>query len=252
MIKTCPICGKNYRTYRKKQVFCSESCKTQNIKTCDHCGKEYVSQFYKTKKKNYCSKECSYKSRLKNTYHEHECIMCGKKYKSKAHNSVYCSNRCKLDSIKIPIRTELCEWCGEEFKTQTTEKCCSKECKRLRKQNLRKVRRRENIELRIKDYLRHYLYRAVKGKQYNSKYYFDYTVPELIIHLNSLLTRGMTWDNYGRWHIDHIKPLCKFEFINLDGSENIVEIKKAMSLSNLQPLWAIDNIKKSGKYPAAI
>ena len=57
----------------------------------------------------------------------------------------------------------------------------------------------------------------------------------------------MTWENYGKWHIDHIKPLCSFIFVNSDGSVNLGEIKKANSLDNLQPLWAKENLSKGGK-----
>jgi hypothetical protein len=49
----------------------------------------------------------------------------------------------------------------------------------------------------------------------------------------------MSWNNYGKWHIDHVMPLSAF---NLN---NIEDVKKACHYTNLQPLWAIDNIKKS-------
>jgi hypothetical protein len=50
----------------------------------------------------------------------------------------------------------------------------------------------------------------------------------------------MSWSNYGRWHIDHKKPISKFK----DGS-NISVIN---ALSNLQPLWAKDNLSKGNKF----
>ena len=49
---------------------------------------------------------------------------------------------------------------------------------------------------------------------------------------------GMSWENYGKWHIDHIFPLSKFDFENPDS------LKRACHYSNLQPLWALENIKK--------
>ncbi len=62
-------------------------------------------------------------------------------------------------------------------------------------------------------------------------------------HLESLFTNGMTWENYGKWHIDHIIPKSFFEF----SSPNDVEFKMCWRLDNLQPLWAKDNIIKSNK-----
>jgi len=53
----------------------------------------------------------------------------------------------------------------------------------------------------------------------------------------------MTWDNYGKtgWHVDHIKPLTRFDLTEE------TEVVKAVHYTNLQPLWAVDNIRKSNK-----
>lgn len=71
-----------------------------------------------------------------------------------------------------------------------------------------------------------------------------FTLRELIIHIESLFSDGMTLENYGKWHIDHIKPKSLFNFESIDDSE----FKECWALSNLQPLWAKDNLKKSNKY----
>lgn len=57
-----------------------------------------------------------------------------------------------------------------------------------------------------------------------------YSAIELKEHIESLFTDGMCWDNYGEWHIDHIKPIISFP---KDTPMNVVN-----ALSNLQPLWA--------------
>lgn len=57
-----------------------------------------------------------------------------------------------------------------------------------------------------------------------------YSALDLKNHIISLFTDGMTWDNYGEWHVDHKAPISKF---SEDTPMNIVN-----SLSNLQPLWA--------------
>ncbi len=63
---------------------------------------------------------------------------------------------------------------------------------------------------------------------------------EALKHFESLFVEGMSWDNYGEWHVDHIRPLASF---------TEVDIHLANRIENLQPLWAEDNIKKSDRYP---
>ena len=65
-----------------------------------------------------------------------------------------------------------------------------------------------------------------------------YTRGEFIDHIQSLFKDGMCWANRGEWHIDHIKPVSAFI------KEGVTDPKIVNALSNLQPLWAEDNIRK--------
>jgi len=67
-----------------------------------------------------------------------------------------------------------------------------------------------------------------------------YSAMELKQHIESLFTEGMSWDNHGQWHIDHIKPVTKF---NKDELPSVVN-----ALSNLQPLWGSENRSKYNKF----
>jgi hypothetical protein len=60
-------------------------------------------------------------------------------------------------------------------------------------------------------------------------------------HLERQFTKGMTWDNYGEWHIDHIYPLAK--------ATTEEELIRLCHYTNLQPLWALDNLKKGANIP---
>lgn len=64
----------------------------------------------------------------------------------------------------------------------------------------------------------------------------------LVHHLESKFLPGMTWDNHGSWHIDHIKP-CKIFDI-----EDANQLRQCFNWTNLQPLWAQDNMKKSDRW----
>ena len=70
-----------------------------------------------------------------------------------------------------------------------------------------------------------------------------YTLAKIKNHLESLFSEGMTWENYGKWHIDHIIPISFFQFNSFDD----VEFRMCWRLENLQPLWATDNIRKGNK-----
>ena len=66
-------------------------------------------------------------------------------------------------------------------------------------------------------------------------------IKQLKTWISKRFLENMSWDNYGQWHIDHIKPCALF---NLDDPE---EQKRCFHFSNLQPLWAKDNLKKGCK-----
>jgi hypothetical protein len=61
-----------------------------------------------------------------------------------------------------------------------------------------------------------------------------------IIHLTKQFTDGMSLDNYGKWHIDHIIPFAS-------AGNDLNKLKELCHYTNLQPLWAIDNIMKRDK-----
>ena len=70
-----------------------------------------------------------------------------------------------------------------------------------------------------------------------------YTLEELMSHLEKQFTEGMTWDNYGEWHVDHKIPMTSFNFETTDDPE----FKLCWCLANLKPLWGPDNLSKGTK-----
>ena len=69
------------------------------------------------------------------------------------------------------------------------------------------------------------------------------TKQDLMVHLQNQFRPGMSWNNYGPvWHVDHIKPLIRFRM------EEESEQRKAFHYTNLQPLFALENILKSSKH----
>ena len=69
------------------------------------------------------------------------------------------------------------------------------------------------------------------------------SIIEARVHLEAQFQKGMNWDNHGEWHIDHIRPCASFS--DLTKKEQQLEV---CHYTNLQPLWAADNIRKSDKW----
>ena len=60
-------------------------------------------------------------------------------------------------------------------------------------------------------------------------------------YLEAKFKDGMTWENHGKWHIDHIIPCASFDLTKDD------EVKKCFHYTNLQPLWSKENLEKGCK-----
>ena len=91
--------------------------------------------------------------------------------------------------------------------------------------------------------LRHRLRMALKGnfKAGSAVRDLGCTIQELKVHLEKLFKPGMTWENYGEWHIDHKYPLSKADLTDRE------QLLKVCHYTNLQPLWKLDNLKKWNK-----
>tara|TARA_R110001632_G_scaffold1456_1_gene6432 strand:- start:10 stop:591 length:582 start_codon:yes stop_codon:yes gene_type:complete len=101
-------------------------------------------------------------------------------------------------------------------------------------------RRRTDPNFKILTILRGRIKDVLKGhsKSDSTINILGCTIEELWIHLESKFTEGMTRQNHGKWHVDHIIPCASFD---LTKPEQQV---KCFHYTNLQPLWALDNLKK--------
>ena len=64
-----------------------------------------------------------------------------------------------------------------------------------------------------------------------------YSALDLKHHIEKQFVEGMTWENHGDWHIDHIKAVATYD--------KDADIREVCALENLQPLWAFDNLSKN-------
>lgn len=97
-------------------------------------------------------------------------------------------------------------------------------------------------KIRARYLLRRVLKCARKNKSATTQEMLGYSAAQLREHLERNFLPGMSWENHGEWHIDHVRPLSSFDLTD------DAQIRAANSLENLRPLWAADNIKKSNKW----
>jgi len=115
---------------------------------------------------------------------------------------------------------------------------------RKEERNLKtRQRRKSDPQYHIGMLLRERLNNCIRGLAKSGSAVRDLgcSVEKLMDHLESLFAEGMSWNNRGEWHIDHIKPLSSFD---LTDREQLLE---ACHYTNLQPLWAKDNLSKGNK-----
>lgn len=105
----------------------------------------------------------------------------------------------------------------------------------------RRVDPKRNLDHRIRSRMREFLSGRDSSKSWIDK--VGYTLDELYLHLERQFTVGMTWENMGEWHVDHIIPLSSFSY----SDHNSPEFKAAWSLTNLRPIWATENLQKRSK-----
>lgn len=111
------------------------------------------------------------------------------------------------------------------------------------------LRRRTDARLRLLTLIRRRVHLALKNQWKSGRTIelLGCSGNELRQHLESQFTTGMAWENYGRgrgkWHIDHIIPCSAFDLARAEHQ------RRCFHFSNLQPMWAEENLAKSNKLP---
>jgi len=112
-----------------------------------------------------------------------------------------------------------------------------------READYRFSRRQNDLPFRISANLRTRLSVAVRNGQKSGSAVSDLgcTIPEFKEYIVSKFLTSMSWDNYGEWHLDHIRPLSSFDLTDRE------QFLAASHFTNYQPLWAKDNRRKGAK-----
>jgi hypothetical protein len=144
----------------------------------------------------------------------------------------------KSKTGKYGLKSE-CKVCQAEYNAKHNQK---PEVKK-RKNERNNERYDNNIQFKLSKNLRNRLNGAIKlnTKSASTLELLGCAVEYLEHHLESQFTEGMSWDNHGEWHIDHIIPIDSFDLTDP------AQQRECFHFTNLQPLWAKDNWSKGGR-----
>ena len=177
---------------------------------CRHCGRIKEVRFAaEARKRTYCSKKCFY---------------AGKTY---VKGLVVRSQN--LRGTKRPLEEN-------KKKRQSLKKFWNKTTKE------RAILAK--IHSAYRNVLKRYLHQRGLKKSKRTEELLGYSSLEFRSHLENLLKPGMTWENYGygslKWNVDHVRPIASFPIG--------ISIAEVNSLSNLQPMWQVENFKKKARW----
>lgn len=223
-------------------IYKGKNLNTDTHKYCPKCDslKQRI-EYNKNKKRNdgldsYC-KICSYEYRI-NRLRANE--------QAKKRHSEAARRYRKNNPEKTLLTYKLYR---ERNKEKIAEKRKSKQRRDYNRDYMRNLRSDPVFKLKsnISRQINHILKRncgSKRGQTILDK--LGYSIQQLKQHLESQFDSNMTWDNYGiYWHVDHIIPHSSFKYSDMDDDE----FRRCWCLSNLRPLEAIENIKKSNKMP---
>lgn len=219
-------------------------------------------------KQYFTGEPCSKGHISKRVVANHACSVCSniasRKYISKNKELISENTRKWKEDNK-----EYVKWCKKQYQDRNKEKLILKrkqnylenreeilkKAKQWREDNRDWFRERSRAYMRkrretepdfvarekMRGILTKFLTRIGKHKSGRTHDTLKYSVDDFKNHIQNLFLEGMSWDNKGEWHIDHIYPVARF----LD--EGIDDPAIVSSLSNLAPMWAEHNMSKCDK-----
>jgi len=144
----------------------------------------------------------------------------------------YIRNRDKIIAKRQAI-SEQTKQTMELYRIKNVDKI--REYNRKRYKSSPQVRISKTIRSRIQDALKR------EHKSSRTEKLLGISFKEFKTYIEIMFKPNMSWDNYGEWEIDHIKPISSFDLTNPK------EQFKAFNYKNTQPLWLSENRRKSAK-----
>lgn len=232
LVISCQSCGTEVLATRRTRKFCDGCKAVRHNEVARQSEKRRPPRFRGEIKQKECA-ACHAAFVTPKDYQRY-CPTCKQTAEANGPSGTY-----YLRTAGAPIPSQAtCPTCGEPFAPKAIrQRFCSRPC------HSRSLLSRAGEK--INNRMRAGTHASLKGTK-NGRSWQDlagYTTQDLKRHIERQFAPGMTWDKMGEWHIDHRLPLASFDFSSPDDPA----FRAAWSLTNLQPLWAEDNIRKRAK-----
>lgn len=172
------------------------------------------------------------------------CAVCNREFRppDSGSSQKFCSYACYGVSQR---RTAKCAVCAKVFKpSRPGYETCGRACGTKLRMSRRVVDPMVNVRQRLAVFCCSTLARCLREKHDRTAALLGFTVRELKAHLEQHFAQGMSWANYGKkvgqWSIDHTRPISTFP--------PDAAISEINALSNLRPMWHIENCSKRNKW----
>lgn len=149
----------------------------------------------------------------------------------------------------LSVGTRKCDHCGKKMPAYKGRKYCSPRCAAVATADSRsqKTRKMTDTERRVKAVLkRRIMHHRGRVTMPQLLLWLGCSLREAVARIEEKWKPGMSWENYGKWQIDHVKACAEFQLA--------IETQAAICfhIENLQPLWrpenqAKENQRKAGK-----
>jgi hypothetical protein len=183
--------------------------------------------------------------------YKNACKVCGKEFPIKRWSNRKYKIICRLCAIKKwgqqhleNRRKSRRKWAQKnpEYKKEYMKKYGKKYMS-----NYLKQRREKDPKFRLDQNMGNLIYKSLKSKKARREWktLVDYTLEDLIEHLEGQFDKDMNWQNYGSYRqVDHIKPRSLFKYT----SPGELNFRECWALKNLQPLEKFANLKKNNVF----
>lgn len=222
-VRHCKRCGAEFTLDRDRRVYCSQGCKKIAVAEADKLKKRVGIPFGS----KIACRDCGGDT-IREAWSRGRCLPCQEKWDAGR------SRRCRE---RNPDRQRALDTAAAARRRATKEgaEAYRQQCREWRALPKNKLRGRVTAMMNRC---------LASGKQGRS--WVDlvpYGMDELRDHIERQFTKGMTWENMGDWHVDHIVPVASFNFTSPEDDE----FKACFALTNLRPMWARENQRKSAK-----